>query len=536
MSQLWLFAQEGVVSNVNNQAITDLVNSFILLLLVATGVALITRRLKIPYITGLVLAGLAITPEWLPGKIGINPALVLNVFLPILIFESALNTDIRRLRTTFKAVALLAGPGLILATAITSVLIKFALDLEINAALFAGSILAITDTVSVIGAFKGVPVPSRLSTIVEGESLFNDGVALVILSVVSQVYFQGEFSLGSAVQQLFLAIVGGTVVGLGLGYLCLGLFRQLYDPLSSLLLTVALSLGTFQLAQLLDVSGAVAVVVAGLVLGNIGFSQQASASTNVTLMNFWEYAGFGVNTFVFLLIGIEVDFFVIVQTLPLIVLAIAIYQMGRALSIYPLLALLRFIDRPIPLKWQHVLFLGNVKGSLSMALASSLPASLPGRDQLITLIFGTVLVSLVAQGLSLPWLVRRLKLASSSKITQEMESLQLNLITSKAAQEELNNLYQKGVLPKAIYEEMRASYQARIASSERRLRDLYNKRSQHLQAPIQESNKLLNTRRQLLLAEKDAINEALRKGILSEELVNDYLQRINRKLLQLEDD
>ncbi|MFP4134613.1 MAG: cation:proton antiporter [Halothece sp.] len=532
----WLFAQEGVVPGAEEELVTELITSFIVLLLVATAVALITRRLKMPYVTGLVLAGLAITKDWLPGDIGIDPALVLNLFLPILIFESAINTDISRLRTTFRPIALLAGPGLVLAAAITAFVLKIALNLELNAALFAGAILAITDTVSVIAAFKEISVPSRLSTIVEGESLFNDGVALVILSVVGEVYAQGGFDATAAFQQLFLAIVGGTVVGLGLGYLCLGLFRQLDDPLSSLLLTVAVSLGTFQVAQFLEVSGAVAVVVSGLVVGNIGVSREVSASTKITLLSFWEYAGFGVNTFIFLLIGIEVDVGNLIQTLPFVLIAVISYQAGRAISIYPLLALLQFFGRPIPLKWQHVLFLGNVKGSLSMALASSLPTDLPGREQLITLIFGTVLVSLIGQGLSLPWLVSRLKLTSFSKMTRDIEARQLDLITSKAAQEELDNLHKTGVLPKAVYEEIRANYQARIAKSERQLRDLYNRRSDPLDSPAQENDKFLKIRRQLLLAEKGAINDSLRKGILSEELARSSIQDINQKLLQLEDD
>jgi CPA1 family monovalent cation:H+ antiporter len=199
-----------------------------------------------------------------------------------------------------------------------------------------------------------------------------------------------------------------------------------------------------------------------------------------------------------------------------------------------LLALLRFFDRPLPLKWQHVLFLGNVKGSLSMALVLSLPLGLPGREQLITLVFGTVLLSLVVQGLSLPWFVRRLNISPISALSREIESLQLSLITSKAAQEELNSLHQTGVLPKAVYEELRASYQARIANSERNLRDLYNQRSDS--EDNHEDQKFVKVRRQLLLAEKGAINEALRRGILSEDLARDYLQRLNRKLLQLEDD
>ena len=151
MPIVWLFAQDKIVSTPQEEAVTELVTSLIILLLVATAVALVTRRLRIPYVTGLVLAGLAITKEWLPGEIGIEPALVLNLFLPILIFESALNTDISRLRSTFKPIALLAGPGLILAAGITAYLLKITLDLNLNSALFAGAILAITDTVSEIG-------------------------------------------------------------------------------------------------------------------------------------------------------------------------------------------------------------------------------------------------------------------------------------------------------------------------------------------------------------------------------------------------
>ncbi len=530
----YFLAQANVIPNSQEQDITNLITSLIILLLVATGVALVTRRLRLPYVTGLVIAGLVITKEWLPEEMGIDPPLVLNLFLPILIFESALNTDISRLRSTFKPIAILAGPGLMIAVAITAFLLKNALDLNLNSALFAGAILAITDTVSVIAAFKEVSVPSRLSSIVEGESLFNDGVALVILNVVSEVYFQGSFSFLGAFQELLIAIVGGSIIGLGLGYLCLGLFQQLDDPLSSLLLTVAVSLGTFQAAQILEVSGAIAVVMAGLVVGNLGLAREVSPSTKVTLLSFWEYAGFGVNTFIFLLIGIEIDLRVLIQTLPLVILAIIIYQVGRALSVYPLLAILRFFDRPLPLKWQHIMFLGNVKGSLSMALALSLPFSLPQRDQIVTLIFGTVLVSLVVQGLSLPWFVRRLKISPTSALSREIETLQLTLITSKAAQEKLDNLHQTGVLPKAVYEELRANYQARIANSERNLRELYNQRSDSEEESQQEQ--LLKIRRQLLLAEKGAINDALRRGILSEDLARDYIQRLNRKLLQLEDD
>ncbi len=531
----WILASNNVVDSQVPGDLEGLATTLIILLLVATGVALVTRRLRVPYVTGLVLAGLAIT-ELLPERVGLDSALVLNLFLPILIFEAAVNTDVSRLRSTVKPIALLAGPGIILASGVTAGLLKLGLNLDWIPALFAGVILAITDTVSVIAVFKEVPVPSRLSTIVEGESLFNDGVALVLFSLVASVYSAGSISFLDGFQQLFVVIVGGTLVGLGLGFLGVELSRQSDDALSDILLTVALALGAFQAGQFLGVSGAVAVVVAGLVFGNVGVARDASASTKITILSFWEYAGFGVNTFIFLLIGLEVDLVTLWQTLPAVLLAVVIYQVGRALSVYPILALLRLFDRPIPLRWQHVLFLGNVKGSLSMALALSIPLTLPGREGIVALVFGAVLVSLVGQGSSLPWLVKRLKISRLSTTRQQIEELQIQLIASKAAQDELESLLKSGILPKAVYEEMRAAYQAKVATSERHLRDLYNQRTAQSFNDVGDRTKLDAIRRRLLLAEKGAVNDALRKRIISEDLVQTYVKELNEKLLRLSDD
>ena len=324
-------------------------------------------------------------------------------------------------------------------------------------------------------------------------------------------------------------------MGWGLGYLCVGLFRQLDDALSNILLTVAVSLGTFQIGQALGVSSAIAVVIAGLVIGNLGI-RHTSASSRVTLLNFWEYAGFGVNTFIFLLVGIEVEPQVLWATIPTALLAVLAYQLGRICSIYPLLFLLRFVDRPLPLRWQHVLIAGNVKGSLSMALALSLPFTLPGRSEVITLVFSTVLVSLVGQGLSLPWLVKRLRLMEPSALRQRLEALQLQIITAKAAQSELHQLLQFGSLPKSLYEELFATYQARIATSERELRDLYNQRLAFSNNNLDNTAYLDGILRRLYLAEKGAINDAVRQGLLPDEATKGYVQTLNEKLLSLKDD
>jgi len=514
---------------------TGLVSTLIILLIVATAVALITRRLRISYVVGLVLAGLAIPKQILPASIGLDPEVILNLFLPILIFEASINTDISRLRSTIKPILLLAGPGVILSATITATLLKFGINLAWITACAVGVILTVTDTVSVIVAFRNVTVPRPLATIVEGESLFNDGIALVLLSMITTIFTKGSFTIGEGVQQVFIAFVGGSILGLGLGYLCVGLFQQLDDALSNILLTVAVALGTFQIGQALGVSSAIAVMIAGLVIGNLGF-RQTSAPTEVSLLNFWEYAAFGANTFIFLLVGIEVNPVSLYNTAPAALFAILAYQIGRVVAIYPLLYLLSFFDRPIPLRWQHVLILGNVKGSLSMALTLSLPFGLPERMQVITLVFSTVLLSLVGQGLSLSWLVKRLNLSQPSPTKQQIESLQLNLIASKAAQRELASLLESGSLPKSLYEELFASYQARIASSEHELRDLYNQTAIADLDNDEDQQHLGGIHRRLYLAEKVAINDALRKGLLSDDAGQAYLKTLNEKLLSLKDD
>ena len=170
-----------------------------------------------------------------------------------------------------------------------------------------------------------------------------------------------------------------------------------------------------------------------------------------------------------------------------------------------------------------------------MALALSLPTSLPNRAYLIAIVFGTVLVSLVLQGLSLPWIAKRLNLSSLSAVKQQTDEMRAQLITAKAAQDELDGMLKSGVLPKAVFEEMRSLYQVQIAKAERSLRNLYNQRVSESKNPVDPSG-LDAVRRQLLLAEKFALTDAVRKKIVAEIVAEKRLQQIDEKLLSLEDD
>lgn len=525
---------EGLM-NVPQGEMAGLVPTWVILLMIATAVALLARQFRFPYVMGLLLAGLAIANS-LPAQISLDSSLVLNLFLPILLFEAAINTDISRLRSTIKPISLLAGPGVIVAAGITAVGLKFAINLDWITALILGTLFSITDTTSVIAVFKEVPVPARLSTIVEGESLFNNGVALVLFNLILLFHTTGTFSPLVATQQFLVVVAGGIFVGLLLGYLGSGLLTRLDDHLSSILLTLVLALGAYQVGHFMGVSGVIAVVVAGLMVGNVGLSRQVSASSQVTLYSFWDYAGFSVNTFIFLLIGVELNPASLWNLLPAVLLAMLAYHIGRILAVYPLLAILRGFDRPIPIRWQHVLFLGNIKGSLPMVLALSLPISLVSRSYIVAVVFGAILLSLISQGLSLPWLVKRLNLAGLSPARRQTESLRAQLITCKAAQDELDSMLKTGVLPEAIYEDMRSTYQMQIAKAEKALRDVYDRWMIETSAGQTDPSRLNALRRQLLLAEKGSLSNALRKRVLSETVVKERLKQIDEKLLRLEED
>lgn len=525
---------EGLM-NVPQGEMAGLVPTWVILLMIATAVALLARQFRFPYVMGLLLAGLAIANS-LPAQISLDSSLILNLFLPILLFEAAINTDISRLRSTIKPISLLAGPGVIVAAGITAVGLKFAINLDWITALILGTLFSITDTTSVIAVFKEVPVPARLSTIVEGESLFNNGVALVLFNLILLFHTTGTFSPLVATQQFLVVVAGGIFVGLLLGYLGSGLLTRLDDHLSSILLTLVLALGAYQVGHFMGVSGVIAVVVAGLMVGNVGLSRQVSASSQVTLYSFWDYAGFSVNTFIFLLIGVELNPASLWNLLPAVLLAMLAYHIGRILAVYPLLAILRGFDRPIPIRWQHVLFLGNIKGSLPMVLALSLPISLVSRSYIVAVVFGAILLSLISQGLSLPWLVKRLNLAGLSPARRQTESLRAQLITCKAAQDELDSMLKTGVLPEAIYEDMRSTYQMQIAKAEKALRDVYDRWMIETSAGQTDPSRLNALRRQLLLAEKGSLSNALRKRVLSETVVKERLKQIDEKLLRLEED
>src|SRR6266496_118413 len=364
----------------------------VLLLLIASAVAVLARRLRIPYTVGLVLIGLALS-LLSSTEIKVSPQIILALLVPPLIFEAAFHLRWDDLRRHFWLILLLAIPGVILTTLFVGGVIAWGTGLAIQAALVLGALISATDPVAVVALFRRLGVPRRLQVLLEGESLFNDGTAIVMFNLMISIALAGRFNLASSVRD-FLTISGcGVLIGITLGVLASQVIGRIQDPLVETTLTTVLAFGSYLIAEYFHVSGVLAVVAAGITNGNAGPSGM-SATTRVVVFNFWEYAAFLANSFIFLLIGLTFDLDVMIANWQAIIWAILAALAARALSIYGF----SFWGREIPRKWKHILFWGGLRGAITLALALSLPDVTPlaqVRGSLQAMAFGVVLFTLL---------------------------------------------------------------------------------------------------------------------------------------------
>jgi monovalent cation:H+ antiporter, CPA1 family len=380
------------------------------LLFVSALVAMLTRRVHLPYTVGLVLAGMALYFSHVYIKWHLTKDLIFSVFLPPLVFEAALFIHWRELKKELPVVTLLATLGVVLAAAVTALGMHYALDWDWGSAILFGVLIAATDPVSVIATFKESKVPSRLKMLLESESLLNDGTAAVAFVAVLGVLAGGHETVLSISGALFVTIVGGVLTGGIIAYLFMLLAGRTPDYLVEITFTTLTAYGSFFVAEHFHLSGVLAALTAGLVVGNFRSSGSISTAGRHALGPFWEYLAFVANSLIFLLIGAqEAQQHFSGLWLPVLV-AIALVTLGRAVAIYPLCALFARSRLKVDLRHQHVLFWGGLRGALALALALSLPEALPHHDVIIVITFAVVAFSVFAQGLTITPLLRRLGL------------------------------------------------------------------------------------------------------------------------------
>jgi CPA1 family monovalent cation:H+ antiporter len=380
-----------------------------LLLFISAIVAMVTRRLRLPYTVGLVLAGIALHLLAFRPKLELSRDLIFFVFLPPLVFQAALYIHWDELKKDLPVVGSLATVGLVAAAGVTAIGMHFAAHWPWSSASIFGVLIAATDPVSVIATFKEAGVTGRLRLLVEAESLLNDGTAAVLFAVAIGVAAGTGADILHISGTLILTIGGGVLIGVATGYALMFLAGRTTDPLVEFTFTTLAAYGSFYFAEHFHCSGVLASLAAGLVAGNYGRLGSISKSNKVALESFWDYAAFVVNSLVFLLIGTGMTQQNFGQHLWLpSLIAILLVTLGRAVAIYPICALFTHTALKVDVRQQHVLFWGGLRGALALALALGLPADLPLHDEIVTVSFAVVAFSIFAQGLTMTPLLRKL--------------------------------------------------------------------------------------------------------------------------------
>lgn len=386
------------------------VELFTILLGAAAILALISRRFGFPYTVVLVLFGLGVAAFVPTLAFQITPELVLVVLLPALVFEAAYQTDFDHLRRTSGGIALLAIPGVVISTGVVAVVIHLATGMALELTLVIGAMVSATDPVAVIATFRRLGTPPALTTLVEGESLFNDGTAIVLFTIALQAV-EGQVSMTDAVGGFTLTVLFSLALGAMTGFVASRVVARVDDHLIETTISLLVAYGTYVLADLLHESGVIATVVAGITLGTYGRRIGMSARTQEALDTVWEFLAFILTALIFLLVGLAITVSGLVDAAVPIAWGIVAVLVGRAIVIYGLLGGTARLVGPrrsgLERGWLHILFWSGLRGAVAVALALSLPEDFPQRTQVQSVVFGITLFTLIAQGLTIGLVARR---------------------------------------------------------------------------------------------------------------------------------
>jgi CPA1 family monovalent cation:H+ antiporter len=461
--------------------------------------------------------------------IHISPDLILLIFLPALLFEAAWNLRLNHLRENLAPILTLAMLGVTVSVGVIGAILHFGIKSPWPTALLFGAMISATDPVSVLALFKKLGLPQRLVTIVEGESLLNDGTAAVIFRIILAIAIgaSADESFGGlalhSVREFIKVVFGGIAVGSAVGVFASAATSRFDDRLLEITLTTIAAYGSFLAAEGLGVSPVIAVLAAGLIIGNYGRRAGMSPTTQVAVTSFWEYAAFVVNSLVFLLIGLETRLQAMVASAPTIAWGTLAMLVSRGVAIYGLMPLVNRFS-PTPFKWRHVLFWGGFRGSLSIALALSLPLTLEGRSELVMMVFGAVIFSLLVQGLTISPLLKWLRLGERPPGMHEYEVLQCRLLADTAALAELDSLRNRGALTTQVYDDLKAEFSEANQSLVQRLAQL-----EQVERAVERQQEE-RIRHHLASVKKARLNELLSEGIITDEVHGEVRRLIDREL------
>lgn len=503
--------------------------------MVASAVAMLAKRLRLPYTVTLVVAGLGLGmlpphTAWLDlDSVRLTPELLFNVFLPVLLFEAAFHLSWPKFRENLTAILLLALPGVVVAVGLCG---SFAYWLEplvntslpLMVALLFAAMLAATDPVSVIALFKELGVPKRLAVIMEGESLLNDAVGVVAFIVLGAMLGLGHTD--EAVTPMWVArfllweITVGIGVGAGIGLLVSWATTLVEDHLIEIMLTTIAAFGSYLIASALHASPILAVVAAGMACGNVGARYGMTPTNRIAVESFWEYAVFVANGFVFLLLGKEIDIFRMLGHGPEIVIAWACLVAARGAVVFVVGRVLARTREKLPPRWPAVFVWGGLRGSLSMVLALSLPSTFAYRELLVDVTFGVVLASILVQGTTMAPLLRWAGAVGGGDEHMDYQRLRAAMRAVRAALGHLDKQLAAGFIHRETYDALRGPLGVREAALEEQLVDA---------ATDARDAEMHRVAKELLDVERRTIRESKDLGLVPDEAAQALLDELTQR-------
>jgi Na+:H+ antiporter len=508
---------------------------FIVLFIVATAVAIAVQRLAIPYTVALVLAGLGLGLVQAFEAPHLTKALLFNIFLPGLLFEASFHIEFKQFWRNRLAISSLALPGVVVAIALTAVILTpvantlhFVQDFTWKNALVFGALIAASDPIAVIAIFKTLGVPKRLSLLLDGESLLNDGTAIVFFTL-SLALINGAAVTASELALDFVKIAGlGAFIGIAIGLTVSQIVKRVDDPMIEIALTTIVAYGSFLAAEHFGYSGVIATVSAGMLCGNYAARVGMSPSTRIAVETFWEYVAFALNSIVFLLIGLEVNFQALLASWLAILVAYLIVILGRAFVIFGAWLLLHKTKERISWAWSVVLIWGGLRGGLPMVLVLSLPDDFPHRQLLVSMTFGVVILSILVHGLTMSPLLRWLGIVRGHQERALYEFTRGKLQAANAALQELDRMSHVYFTQPEVLADLRREYERQSEQDRAKLHELHIEQREIHEEEVQWA------RRHLLLVEKEEIIDAFHQGVLSQAVYEKLLADIDARLLNLE--
>lgn len=517
-------------------------SAVVLMLAIAALVAVVAKRLRFPFTVALVVVGLMASVLGEVVSVDVSPDVILFLLVPPLLFEATLQLPWPKLRADLVPIMLFALVGTAVGTLALGALVHFTVSVPWTAAFAFGALISATDPVAVIALFKTLGAPKRLSVLVEGESLFNDAVAVVAFGLaVTAAAGDEPFTLTGAVTDFVVVSAGGLGIGIVLGYFVSSIFlARVDDPLIETSTTLALAYGSFLLAEEFGIligrdlhfSGILAVVTAGLMVGNVGM-QNTSPSTRLTLEHFWELLTFVVNSMVFLVIGLAISLDDLAEHFTAFVIAIVGVLALRVVLIHALSAVSAWAEpnRTVPKPYRHVMVWAGLRGAISLALVLTLDATVFDQETVDTLqvmTYGVVLFTLLIQGTTISRLMERLGLAHKVDTELTQQRHQARIYMARAGQNEMARLGADGVLFNDMATSLGRTYQRDIADHMARLRS-------HISGhPELEISMLLQARRDALVVERSALNEVVFSGLIDPLVAHDLTVELDNRMAALD--